>query len=584
MRRTVADEIVARLRASGARRVFGVPGNRFTAALSCDPCVAWAHVSSEQSAALAASGEAAVTGRLAVATGGCGPGNMGLIECLMDAQRIRLPILAIVVGAPLTEASHSRSGESSAPELRCAAGVFWEQARAPEEVAGLLRFAMRTTTTRQGVAALAVPAHLFHAEPTSAAPMRVRQAVSRVTPDIESLRHATRQLDSADHFTILLGAGFAGAHDEVIALAEALKAPVVHTLRGKDHIAYDNPSDAGLAGLFGSSSGYRAMENCDTLQMLGTDLPYRQFYPDPRVPIVQVDVHRQQIGHRIPVDALLTRTVRDTAAALVPLLRRHRDNVFARRLIGHYEAVRAGLDRSVERCPAAGSTHSQDLAMSVDRLAASDAAFTADIGAPALWAARNLTMNGQRRLIGSFHHGAKPNALSHAIGIQAAQPARQVIALCKGSGSTSLLGDLASLRQLDLPVKIVVFDDEALAADGPCPGRVDAPKQGRGPVGLRGRGPIVRTPQRRRRSYGRARPGRTARVRPRRSSADYGPHPSARGHAKHADDLRTHDEGGSVRHPRRSVRTRGRTGRTRENKPPRTRAVVRGARHHAPST
>jgi pyruvate dehydrogenase (quinone) len=269
-------------------------------------------------------------------------------------------------------------------------------------------------------------------------------------------------LNAAERVTILAGAGCQGAHDEVVALAEALKAPVVHSLRGKEFLEYDNPYDVGLTGLIGYSSGYRAMEHCDALLMLGTDFPYRQFYPDD-VPVVQVDLRGENIGRRTQVDVALVGTVKDTALALRPLLDRERGGEFAEKMTGHYQRVRGRLDRLADGGTGDSPMHPQYVAAAVDRFATEDAIFTADVGTPTVWAARYLTMNGRRRLIGSFNHGSMANALPHAIGIQACRPGRQVVALSGDGGLAMLLGELLTLRQLNLPVKVVVFDNSALS-------------------------------------------------------------------------------------------------------------------------
>jgi pyruvate dehydrogenase (quinone) len=262
--------------------------------------------------------------------------------------------------------------------------------------------------------------------------------------------------------TILAGAGCEGAHAELLDFAGALKAPVVHALRGKEFVEYDNPYDVGMTGLLGFSSGYRAMEHCDALIMLGTDFPYRQFYPGD-VPVIQVDVRGERIGRRVPVHVPLAGTVRDTISALIPLLTVKTDTAHLDRMTAHYQRARARLDRLARPGRGEAPLHPQFVAATLDRLAADDAVFTADVGTPCIWAARYLHMNGRRRLIGSFNHGSMANALPHAIGAQASHPGRQVVALSGDGGLAMLLGDLLTLRQQNLPVKIVVFSNGALS-------------------------------------------------------------------------------------------------------------------------
>jgi pyruvate dehydrogenase (quinone) len=261
--------------------------------------------------------------------------------------------------------------------------------------------------------------------------------------------------------TILAGAGCAGAHDQLIAIAAALKAPVVHAMRGKEFVEYDNPYDVGMTGLIGFSSGYRAMEHCDALLMLGTDFPYRPFYPE-GVPVIQVDVRADQIGRRVPVDVPLVGTAKDTIDALLPLLAVKSDSAHLDRMTAHYRRARARLDRLATE--GRGSPlHPQFIAATINRLATDDAIFTADVGTPTIWAARYLHMNGKRRLIGSFTHATMANALPQAIGAQATQPGRQVVTLSGDGGLAMLLGELITLRQMHLPVKVVVFNNGALS-------------------------------------------------------------------------------------------------------------------------
>ena len=463
---TIADLIVATLEASGVQRVYGLPGdslNGFTDALRRAGTVSWGHVRHEEAAAFAAAGEAGTTGGLAVCAGSCGPGNLHLINGLFDAQRSRVPVLAIAAHIPQQEIGGGYFQETHPQELFRECSVYCELASSAEQLPWVLQTAMRHAVERQGVAVVVVPGELFLEDaPRSAAPRAVVKCSSQVRPDDASLGRAAEVLNAAERVTILAGAGCAGAHDKVVALADTLKAPVVHSLRGKEHLEYDNPYDVGLTGLIGYNSGYRAMEHCDALLMLGTDFPYREFYPE-HASVVQVDLRGEHIGRRTPVDVPLVGTVEDTAGALLPLLHRRTDDSFARTMAGHYRRVRARLDGLAQAKPGDSPLHPQYIAATVDRLSAPDAAFTADVGTPTVWAARYLRMNGRRRLVGSFNHGSMANALPQAIGIQSAHPGRQVVALAGDGGVAMLLGELLTLRQLRLPVKIVVFSNSALS-------------------------------------------------------------------------------------------------------------------------
>jgi pyruvate dehydrogenase (quinone) len=316
----------------------------------------------------------------------------------------------------------------------------------------------------RGTAVLAVPGEVFLEPATGATGGRaILPTSSAISPDAAALAAAADVLNAAGRVTILAGAGCEGAHDELLALAGALEAPVVHALRGKAFVEYDNPYDVGMTGLLGFSSGYRAIEHCDALVMLGTDFPYRQFYPPADVPVVQVDLRGEHIGRRTPVDVPLVGTVKDTITALLPLLTSRADTAHLDRMRSHYARARKRLDALADTAGDGSPLHPQTVAAAIDRLASDDAVFLADVGSPVVWAARYLTMNGRRRLIGSFNHGTMANALPQAIGVQAAQPGRQVVTMSGDGGLAMLLGELLTLRQQALPVKVVVFNNGSLA-------------------------------------------------------------------------------------------------------------------------
>jgi len=466
MASTVADVVVATLRASGVRRVYGIPGdslNGFTDALRRDGAIDWQHVRHEEAAAFAAAAEAALTGELAVCAASCGPGNLHLINGLFDASRSRVPVLAIASHIPREEIGSEYFQETHPQDLFRECSVYRELVSEPEQMPRVLEIAMRTALQRGGVGVVVIPGDVFFADvPVRARAVPVRRAPSVVRPGDGALAAAAETLNSAPRVTILAGAGCAGAHDRLITLAQSLQAPVLHAFRGKEFVEYDNPFDVGMTGLIGFSSGYRAMEHCDALLMLGTDFPYRSFYPT-GVPVIQVDVRGEQIGRRVPVEIPLVGSVAATIDALLPLITAKTDSAHLDRMTAHYRRARARLDRLAEDRAKESPLHPQFVAATVDRVAADDAVFTADVGTPCIWAARYLRMNGRRRLIGSFNHGSMANALPQAIGAQASQPGRQVVALSGDGGLAMLLGELITLRQQHLPVKVVVFNNGALS-------------------------------------------------------------------------------------------------------------------------
>ena len=467
MAATVAEVMVSILKASGVRQVYGIPGdslNGFTDAMRRDGGISWQHVRHEEAAAFAAAGEAALTGELAVCAGSCGPGNLHLINGLFDANRSRVPVLAVAAHIPRVEIGGGYFQETHPQELFRGCSVYCELVSIPEQLPRVLEIAMRTALQQRGVAVVVVPGEVFlDPAPDGYKPVPVRVAPSVIRPDDRSLAAAAAALNDASRVTILAGAGCAGAHDQLIALASALKAPVVHAFRGKEFVEYDNPYDVGMTGLIGFSSGYRAMEHCDALVMLGTDFPYRDFFPED-VPVIQVDVRGEQIGRRVAVEYPLVGTVKDTVEALLPMLTAKTDSAHLDTMTAHYRRARARLDKLATDKRNASPLHPQYVAATIDKLAAPDAVFTADVGSPCIWTARYVRMNGTRRLIGSFNHGSMANALPHAIGAQAAAgPGRQVVALSGDGGLAMLLGELITLRQQRLPVKIVVFNNGALA-------------------------------------------------------------------------------------------------------------------------
>jgi pyruvate dehydrogenase (quinone) len=463
---TLADVVVATLKASGVRRIYGIPGdslNGLTDALRRDGELRWEHVRHEEAAAFAAAGDAAVTGELAVCAASCGPGNLHLINGLYDANRSGTPVLAIAAHIPREEIGGAYFQETHPQELFRECSVYAELVSVPDQLPRVLEIAMRSALERGGVAVVIIPGEIFLASTSGNVEVNaVRRSRSVVRPADEDLAAAAEVLNEASRVTILAGAGCQGAHDEVVGLAGLLQAPIVHALRGKEFLEYDNPFDVGMTGLLGFASGYHAMDHCDALLMLGTDFPYRPFYPD-GARVVQVDVRGEHIGRRVPVDVALVGTVKDTLPALSERLGVDRDPTHLRRMTTDYRRTRDRLDALAHTHGDGGPLHPQVLARAIDEVAADDAVFLADVGTPTLWAARYLTMNGRRRLLGSFNHGSMANALPQAIGVQAAQPGRQVVTLSGDGGLAMMLGELLTLRQRELPVKVVVLNNGALA-------------------------------------------------------------------------------------------------------------------------
>lgn len=463
---TVADHVISALSVSGVRRVYGLPGdslNGFTDAIRRSGALSWEHVRHEETAAFAAAADAALTGQLAVCAGSCGPGNLHLINGLYDAARSRVPVLAIAAHIPRTEIGSEYFQETHPQELFRDCSVYTELVSTPEMAPRIFEMAMRAAVEERGVAVVVVPGEIF-LQRADASAWRARPVLasrSVVRPDDESLHAAATMLNSAQRVTILGGAGVEGAHDALVKLAATLNAPVVHALRGKEFIEYDNPYDVGMTGLLGFASGYKAIKEADVLLMLGTDFPYQQFYPD-HARVIQVDIRGRHLGRRTPIDLGLVGTVADTLAALQPLLTPKSDREHLDRSLRHYQRTRSSLDALAVNDRDRSPIRPEYVAGALNRLAVDDAVFTCDVGSPVVWAARYLRMNGRRRLIGSFNHGTMACALPHAIGAQTAYPGRQVVALAGDGGLTMLFGELVTLIQNRLPVTVVVFNNSSL--------------------------------------------------------------------------------------------------------------------------
>jgi pyruvate dehydrogenase (quinone) len=330
----------------------------------------------------------------------------------------------------------------------------------------MLEVAIREAAGKRGVSVVVMPGDVALQEAMDAPPPKLPALLppQPVTlPSKPSLGRLAEMLNGGSRITLLCGSGCAGAHAELLALGERLKAPIVHAMRGKEHVEWDNPYDVGMTGLIGFSSGYYAMLDCDVLLMLGTDFPYRQFYPQGNgTRIAQVDSRPEQLGRRTPVDAAIAGDVKATIEALLPLLDPKQDGTHLKRAQDHYARARRQLDDLARGTPGSGLIHPQQIAKAISQHAADDAIFTCDVGLPTVWAARYLAMNGKRRLLGSFWHGSMANAMAQAIGAQKAFPGRQVVSLSGDGGFSMLMGDFISLIQLKLPLKIVVFNNGTL--------------------------------------------------------------------------------------------------------------------------
>jgi pyruvate dehydrogenase (quinone) len=469
MAKTVADQLAEILASAGIKRIYGIVGdslNGITDAIRRQRKIEWVHVRHEEVAAFAAGAEAHLTGEIAVCAGSCGPGNLHLINGLYDCHRSRVPVLALAAQIPSAEIGTGYFQETHPQTLFKECSHYCELISGANQMPRVLEVAIREAVGKRGVSVVVIPGDVALQTAADALPSKVASLLPLqpvVTPEKSELDRLAALLNGGRRITLLCGSGCAGAHNELLALGERLRAPMVHTMRGKEYVEWDNLYDVGMTGLIGFSSGYYAMLDCDVLLMLGTDFPYRQFYPqEDGVRIAQVDLHAEQIGRRASVDLGVVGDVKATLAALLPLLQQKTDGAHLAQAREHYNKAREALDDLAAGTPGKRLIHPQQIAKAVSDQAAEDAVFTCDVGLPTVWAARYVAMNGKRRLVGSFWHGSMANALAQAVGAQSAFPGRQVISLSGDGGFTMLMGDFLSLVQLDLPVKVVVFNNGAL--------------------------------------------------------------------------------------------------------------------------
>jgi pyruvate dehydrogenase (quinone) len=465
MAKKVAELLVDVLAEAGVKRIYGVVGdslNGITDTIRIKKNIDWIHVRHEEAGAFAAGAEAHLTGKLAVCAGSCGPGNMHLINGLYDCQRNNVPVLAIAAHIPSREIGSGYFQETDPKHIFAQCSHYCELVSEPDQMPRILETAIQTAISKRGVSVIVLPGDIALKDAAQGPRIKFHEPKSTVCPSDEELSKLAELLNRSEKITILGGAGCAGAHAELIQVAGKLQAPIVHAYRGKEYIEYDNPFDVGMTGLLGFSSGYFAMMNCEVLLMLGTDFPYRDFYPKDAT-IVQIDIRGEHLGRRSKLEIGLIGDTKTTLRALLPKLEQNEFQQHLSQSVEHYRKTRKGLDELATGDSNKPPVHPQHVARVIDILATDDAVFTCDVGTPVIWTARYLKMNGKRRIIGSFNHGSMANAMPHAIGAQAAFPGRQVISLSGDGGFSMLMGDVITLAHQKLPVKVIIFKNTSLA-------------------------------------------------------------------------------------------------------------------------
>ncbi|MYV69736.1 pyruvate dehydrogenase [Streptomyces sp. SID2131] len=465
-KQNVAEQFVDILVRAGVKRLYGVVGdslNPVVDAIRRTKGIDWIHVRHEETAAFAAGAEAQITGGLAACAGSCGPGNLHLINGLYDAHRSMAPVLALASQIPSSEIGLSYFQETHPDQLFRECSHYSELISSPKQMPRLLHTAIQHAVGRGGVSVVSLPGDIAD-EPAPEKAVESALVTSRPTvrPGDAEVDALVRMIDDADRVTLFCGSGTAGAHAEVMRFAERIKAPVGHALRGKEWIQYDNPYDVGMSGLLGYGAAYEATHECDLLILLGTDFPYNAFLPDD-VKIVQVDVRAEHLGRRSRLDLAVWGDVRETLRCVTPRVRAKKDRRFLDKMLKkHADALEGVVKAYTRKVEKHVPIHPEYVASVLDELADDDAVFTVDTGMCNVWAARYLTPNGRRRIIGSFSHGSMANALPQAIGAQFTDPNRQVVTLSGDGGFSMLMGDFLTLVQYDLPVKVVVFNNSSL--------------------------------------------------------------------------------------------------------------------------
>jgi pyruvate dehydrogenase (quinone) len=465
MAHRVADALINRLVEAGVERIYGVVGdslNPVTDALRLNGKIKWIHVRNEEAGAFAAAAEAQLTRKLAVCAGSCGPGNLHLINGLFDAHRSHAPVLAIASHIPSSEIGTGYFQETHPEILFKECSYYCELISNPKQFERVLHIAMQSALGRDGVGVIVLPGDVAGMDlPSDGSSRSIAGHRPSVRPCEKELVQLAELINASKKIALFCGIGCAGSHDEVMALAGKVKSPIGHSYRGKSFVEYDNPFDVGMSGLLGFGAAYQAMHECDLLLLLGTDFPYDKFLPT-KPKIVQVDIRVENLGRRSKLDLGLWGDVSETIRALLPMVETKSDRSFLDAMLKkHKEALRR-LNVYVDHVGNGTPMHPEPVAAALSQIATDDAIFTADTGMCNVWSSRYIRATKDRRLIGSFTHGSMANALPQAIGAQCAYPARQVIAMAGDGGLAMLMGELLTVTQYNLPIKIVVFNNSAL--------------------------------------------------------------------------------------------------------------------------
>lgn len=461
----VAQQLVDILAKAGVKRIYAVTGdslNRVNDAVRQDGRIQWIHVRHEETGAFAAGAEAQLTGQVTCCAGSSGPGHVHLINGLYDAHHSGAPVLAIASTLPTGEFGSQYFQETSTIRLFDDCSFYNQLATTPAQLPRLLQAALQTAYSSKGVSVIGLPGDLT--DETAADPgtsQQIFQTTPVICPSATELQQLAHLLNSAERITLFCGIGAKDAHTEVIELSQRLKAPIGYSFKSKMEIQYDNPYEIGMTGLLGMSAAYNSMHEADVLVLLGTDFPYNNFMPRHNK-IVQIDINADRLGRRAKLELGLCGDIKATLAALLPLLQPKTDSTFLNDQLAGYNQVKNNLNAYVQEQGTTDKIHPEYIMSVINEAAHADAIFTVDTGMTCVWGARYLEASGKRKMLGSFNHGSMANALPQAIGAALAYPGRQVIALCGDGGLSMLLGDIATVVQYHLPIKIIVFNNRSL--------------------------------------------------------------------------------------------------------------------------
>jgi len=465
MAKNVAEQVVDMLADAGVKRIYAVTGDSLNeindAVRRSDGKIQWIHVRHEEAGAYAAAAEAELNG-IACCAGSSGPGHVHLINGLYDAHRAGAPVIAIASTIASHQFGTGYFQETNTIKLFDDCSHYNQIATTPGQLPRMLQAGIQYAISKKGVSVVGLPGDVTSMDAEEVLSSTINYyAEPVIRPADQDLQKLAALINESEKITIFCGIGCADAHDEVVELSKRLNAPVGYSFRGKMFVQHDNPNEIGMTGLLGLPSAYQSMHDSDLLILLGTDFPYEQFMPTD-CKIVQVDVKPERIGRRAKVDLGLCGNINDTLQALLPLLPQKEDDDFLQDQLKLYEKVKGNLQTYVEDKGTADTIHPEYVAATIDKLANHDAIFTVDTGMCCVWGARYIHGTGKRSMLGSFNHGSMANAMPHAIGAALSCPDRQVIALAGDGGISMLLGDLATISQYKLPIKIVVFNNRAL--------------------------------------------------------------------------------------------------------------------------